>query len=441
MEGKTKGETLQRNIEAEKGAAFHLVSTPEESLTSMLNQGFTADCFTIKPFQILFGCIVECAGRGITERRGIASELQNCDLNPNDILKLQRWLALPPSPEIKLDRATRTLIDVRAWNQAQEMTVAFFKTTKPQHVKRNLPGLIDTLLHINTRTVAADALPSNILDQEGASDYISTGYDKLDDLLKPPYYSGHGGLGLGQLSVLGMPSNHGKSTFGCNLACNFIRQGVGVIFFSMEMGSKRVLLWLLSNLAYMPISAILNPSGKEEVENLEATKKLADAWLRMYSGHHTISGMSARIRAHQREFGPIGLVIIDRFRTIKDEAEWSRRSGWDLLDAKANALLQLAQETGSHIFTLNQMTEVAKANWENGMQVKSDRLLRGGQSLYNAADTVLAGGRHIGHDNNIYDPAKETITRLHIKKTRDKGPDPGIIEWEFNSIYKHLKEI
>lgn len=432
---------MQRNLEAEKGAAFHLVSTPEESLTSMLNQGFTADCFTVKPFQELFGCIVECIGRGITERRGIASELQNCNLNANDILKLQGWLASPPSPEIKIDRATRTLIDVRAWNQAQEMTSSFFKSTKPQHVKRNLPGLIDTLLHINTRTVANDALPSAILEQEYLNNYISSGYPQLDELLKPPGYQGQGGLGLGQLSVLGMPSNHGKSTFSCNLACNFIRQGVGVIFFSMEMGSKRTLLWLMSNLANMPISSILKPSGKEEVENLKATKDLADSWLRMYSRHQKISTMSALILAHKREFGPIGLVIIDRFRTIKDEDEWGRRSGWDLLDAKANALLQLAQDTEAHVFTLNQMTETAKNNWENGMQVKSDRLLRGGQSLYNAADVVLAGGRHIGHSEGIYDPIKERVTRLHIKKVRDAGPDRGMCEWKFDPTFNRLEEL
>lgn len=434
---------MQRDIQAEKGAVFHLCQNPEETITTMIDLGFTEDCFSVKPFRELFGCTIECIGKGITEKRGIASEFRHYDgVNPNDLVKIQNWLVgVSPDPQIQLKRAIKNLINTRAYNQVSELTTSFLNKTKPQHISRNLPGLVDTLLHVTSRTVANDALPSTILDQEGLSDYISSGYPRLDELLKPPDYRGHGGLGLGQLSVLGMPSNHGKSTFSCNLACNFIKQGIGVIFFSMEMGAKRTLLWLMSNLAGMPISAIQNPSGKEEIEAVEATEELADSWLRMYSKHQKISTMSALILAHKREFGPIGLVIIDRFRTIKDEDEWGRRSGWDLLDAKANALLQLAQDTETHIFTLNQMTDVAKANWENGMQVKSDRLLRGGQSLYNAADVVLAGGRHIGHNNSIYDASAERVTRLHVKKVRDAGPDRGMCEWKFKAIYNKLEEM
>ncbi len=433
---------MQRDLQAEKGAVLHLCQNPEKTITTMIDLGFTEDCFSVKPFQELFGCTIECIGKGITERRGIASEFKHYNgVNPNDLAKVQSWLLSPPEPQIQLERAIRNLIDTRAYNQVSELTTSFLNKTKPRQVSRNLPGLVDMLLHVTSRTVANDALPSTILEQEGLSDYISSGYPRLDELLKPPDYHGHGGLGLGQLSVLGMPTNHGKSTFSCNLACNFIRQGIGVIFFSMEMGAKRTLLWLMSNLAGMPISAIQNPSGKEEIETLHATKKLADKWLRMYSRHQKISTMSALILAHKREFGPIGLVIIDRFRTIKNEDEWGRLNGWELLDTKANILLQLAQNTETHIFTLNQMTDVAKANWENGMQVKSDRLLRGGQSLLNAADIVLAGGRHIGHDDKTYDNSKERVTRLHVKKVRDAGPDRGMVEWKFNPTYNRLIEL
>lgn len=434
---------MQRNIEAEKGAVYHLCRNPEETITEMLGLGFTADCFTIKPFQELFGCIVECVGRGITEKRGIAAELEHRSsrLNPSDLKKLQRWLIVAvPEPDIQLGQAVKILISTRSYDQVEELTSEFLNKTKPRQIRRNLPGLIDLLLHVTARTSAHDALPSTILAQDGLSGYISSGYPALDDLLKPPDYQGQGGLGLGQLTVLGMPSNHGKSTFSCNLASNFIRQGIGVVFFSMEMGAKRMLLWLMSNLAGMPVSTILNPSGKNEQETYEATKKLADDWLRMYSGHQKISSMSALIRAHQREFGPIGLVIVDRFRTILDEDEWGRRTGWDLLDAKANALLQLAQDTETHVFTLNQMTDYAKNNWENDMSVKANKLLRGGQSLYNAADVVLAGGRHIGHDDHIYDPAKENVTRIWVKKVRDAGPDRGMFELKFNPLLNRLEE-
>ena len=433
---------MQKDLQSEEGAVYHLCRNPEESLSTMLNLGFTADCFTLKSLQEFFGCVVECVGKGITERRGIASEFSRYNVTPKNLAKIQGWLTgSTPEPQIQLELAVKNLIEVSSYNQLEELSTSFLKKTKPRQVRRNLPGYIDLLLHITSSITANDALPSAILEQEGLSGYVSSGYSQLDELLRPPDYQGRGGLGLGQLTVLGMPSNHGKSTFSCNLAANFIRQQMGVIFFSMEMGSKRMLLWLMSNLANMPMSAIETPSGEYEQEAYIATKELADDWLRMYSGHQKISSMSALIKAHQRQFGPIGLVIIDRFRNILDEDEWGRRTGWDLLDAKANALLQMAQETEAHIFTLNQMTDYAKSNWEKNMSVKADKLLRGGQSLYNAADVVLAGGRHIGHDENIYDPSKENVTRLWVKKVRDAGPDRGMFELKFNPMYHRLEEI
>jgi hypothetical protein len=75
------------------------------------------------------------------------------------------------------------------------------------------------------------------------------------------------------------------------------------------------------------------------------------------------------------------------------------------------------------------------------MQVKSDNLLRGGQSLYNAADVVLAGGRHIGHNGKDYDTSMERVTRLHAKKVRDAGPDRGMFELMFHPIYNRLDEV
>jgi len=438
---------LQRNIEAEKGAAYHLCKAPEEAITTMLNMGFTADCFTTKPLQELFGCVIECVGRGIVERRGIAAELEHRGkiTNPENLKRVQQALiGIPPEPDIQLEQAVRLLIATRAYNQSQEITTSFFNKTSPNRIHSDLPGLIDLLLHVNTRTAANDAIPSVILEQirNGSYGYISTGYKEWDELLRPPNYLGTGGVGLGQLGVLGMPSGHGKSTTGCNLACNFARQGLGTIYFAMEMGRERTLLWILCNLANLPESAVLKPSGEEEIETVKATEKLADSWIRIYSGHHTISGMSARVMAHQREFGPIGLVVIDRFRDIIDEDAWGRKSaGWDLLDAKAGALLQMSQETNTHTFALNQLTDIAKSNWENGMQVKSANLLRGGQSLGNAADVITAGGRHTGNEDYIYDPNKENVVRFHVKKVRDRGVDIGAFELKFNPKYHRLEEV
>jgi hypothetical protein len=441
---------LQNNLEAEKGAAYHLCKTPEETITAMLNTGFTADCFTVKPLQELFGCIVECVGRGITERRGIAAELEHRGkLQPDSLKKIQQWLTgIPPEPDMQLEQAVKTLIEINTYNQVEDITTSFLKKIRPNQVQRNLPALMETLSAIYYGSTPQTSLPSEILNGP-SRECFSTGYHKLDELLRAPALP-MGGFYLGQMTTFVMPAKNGKSTMACNLAINAIRQKIGTIFFSMEMGQEIAMEWMLSNYAVLPLDLAVFPAkcNQQELESRNAALEEMGKYLRVWGGAAPLSEIRAKINSHKREFEAegkkIGLVIVDWFDFITNDDNWDRRNDWAQRDSKAMKLANLFQETHTHGVVFNQMSEDGKKNWERNMSVSSAGLIRGGQSLYNASYNIIAGGRHHGrseHNEYAYDPDKENVTKFLVKASRDKGIDIGTFELKFNAMYHRLEEL
>jgi len=441
---------LQNNLEAEKGAAYHLCETPEETITTMLNMGFTADCFTVKPLQELFGCVVECVSKGLVERRGIAAELEHRKrLSHGTLKKLQGWLTgIPPEPEIQLEQAVKILVDIRAYNEVEGITSSFLKKVSPGQIGRNLPGLIDTLSAIYSGSTPQTSLPSEILDRPSRESF-STGYSKLDELLRAPSLP-MGGFYLGQMTTFVMPAKNGKSTLACNLAINAVRQKVGTVFFSMEMGREIAMEWMLSNYAVLPLDLAVFPAkcNQQELESRNAALEDMDKYLRVWGGAAPLSEVAAKINSHQREFRAegkeIGLVIIDWFDFITSDNNWDRRQDWSQRDNKAMNLANLFQETHTHGVVFNQMSEDGKRNWERNMSVSSAGLIRGGQSLYNSSYNIIAGGRHHGRSEQneyVYNPDKENVTRFLVKASRDKGVDIGAFELKFNAMYHRLEEM
>lgn len=434
--------TRTRDLIAEKGALFWLCKEPER-LSQFLDWGFTADCFSHSSLQVFLLCLIECQGKGIIGRRGIASQLQHYDgLGARDLARLQGWLLDPPEPEIGPEQAVRTLTSLSRYNKAKSIAYDFFDNVKPITIDQNLPGLIDYFLNIGSQATQSDATPLGIL-QSGKiyDDYVSTGYGSLDELLKPIGYE-KGGLSRGQLVTLALPSGHGKSTFAANLTVNLARQNVGTVFFSMEMGRKRILTWMMSALSLVYPSDVWKKCDEYQEQSKANALKMLNENVRIYDKRHTISQMMTKIRAHQQEMGEkVFLVIVDRFSRIVQDTKYDRRGDWKKADDTADDLLGLAQDTETCVFCLNQMATQAIELWGSRMTLPSQHLLRGGQGIYNASDVVLAGGRHPGSENGILMLDKKLCTVLYAKKVRDKGSDLGKVELRFVPEYKRLEEM
>ena len=430
-----------RDLVAEKGTLLWLCKEPGR-LPQFLDWGLTADCFSHQSLQTFLLCLIECQGKGIIGRRGIASQLQHHDgLGPKDLAKLQGWILNPPEPEIDPEQAVRTLTSLSRFNSAKSHAYDFFDNVKPISIDQNLPGLIDYFLNIGSQATQSDATPLGIYESGQAyDDYISTGYSGLDELLRPAGYE-QGGLARGQLVTLALPSGHGKSTFACNLTINLARQSMGTVFFSMEMGRKKAFTWMVSALALIYPSQVWGKCIEHQAESRQRAIEMLHDNVRIYDRKHTIPQMMAKIRAHQQEMGEkVFLTVIDRFSLIAQDTKYDRRGDWKKADDTADALLGLAQDTNTNVFCLNQMATQAIELWGSKMSLPSQHLLRGGQGVYNASDVVLAGGRHPGSEDGIYMPEKAFCTVIFAKKVRDKGSDLGKVELRFVPEYKRLEE-
>lgn len=436
--------TRTRDLQAEKGTLFWLCKEPE-LLPQFLDWGLTADCFSHASLQTFLLCLIECQGKGIVGARGIASQLQHHDgLGPKDLKKLQGWILNPPEPEIDPEQAVRTLTNLARFNKGKMVAYDFFDNIKAINYDQNVPGLVEFFLNQGSQATIRDATPLGILESyQKYGDFISTGYGNLDELLRWPGYA-KGGLRKPWMVTITLPSKQGKTTVGCNLAVNMAKQGLGTVFFSLEMDRWRVFSWMVSNLALIHPSLVYEEERcrpEEKESRAEAIKILHDN-VRIYDGQFTLSQIGTQIRAHQQEWGDkLFLVIIDRFELITEDKKYDRRGDWKQTDDMANAILRMSQQTKTCNVILNQMSTEAKKKWDVNMTLPSYALLRGGEGLFNSSDAIIAGGRHPGHEGAILMPEKQLCTVLHIKAVRDIGFDLGKVELKFVPEYKRLEEM
>lgn len=433
-----------RDLEAEKGTAFWLFKEPEK-LPQFLDWGLTADCFSHKALQTYLLCLIECQGKGITGRRGIASQLQHYDgLGAKDLARLQGWILEPPEPEIDPEYGVRTLTNIRRFNKGKSTTYDFFDNVKAINYDREVPWLVNFFLNQGSSATARDARPSSILENAKIDDdYVSTGYLNLDRLLSP-HDEQAGGLNKSRLITVTMPSGQGKSTLACNMTGNLAKQGLGTLFFSMEMDRKRILSWIVSPMALIRPDQVWKRDSLSnyEHESLSVTMGILDDNVRIYDERYSVSQMLTRIKAHQQELGEkLFMVVVDRIELILEDSKYDKRGDWKKIDERADALLGLAQQTETCILCLNQMATEAANKWDDGMRLPSTNVFRGGAGPFISSDVVIAGGRHPGQENGILMLEKQLCTVLDVKKVRDKGFDLGRVELKFVPEYKRLEEM
>lgn len=436
--------TRTRDLQAEKGVLFWLCKEPER-LPQFLDWGLTADCFSHSSLQTFLLCLIECQGKGITGRRGIASQLQHYDgLGAKDLARLQGWILEPPEPEMQDELAVRTLTSLYRFNKGKSVTYDFFDNVKAINYDHEAPRLVNFFLSQGSSATARDARPSSILENAKIDDdYVSTGYLKLDVLLAP-HSEQAGGLNRSRLITVTMPPGQGKSTLACNMTGNLAKQGLGTLFFSMEMDRKRILSWIISPMALIRPDQVWKGDSLNsyEHESLSATMEILDDNVRIYDERYSISQMLSRIKAHQQELGKkMFMVVVDRIELILEDNKYDKRGDWKKTDERSDALLGLAQQTETCILCLNQMSTDAANKWDNGMRLPSMSVFRGGAGPFISSDVVIAGGRHPGQENGILTLEKQFYTVLDVKKVRDKGFDLGRVELQFVPEYKRLEEI
>jgi replicative DNA helicase len=253
----------------------------------------------------------------------------------------------------------------------------------------NARGSADDILHDCERTLAEIARSSGV-----KAEAQSAGLSALD-MLEAAYggeFSGQpcgiepldhvtGGIRPDDVWIVAGRTSMGKSVVAASLANGFAKQGLGVLFFSLEMPLREVQARLISDLAYEPdrrygggnnvrYGDILKGRGdkSERDRARDAAKKLASLPIAVNDiGGLTIDDIRSQtlrqFRAWARAGIKPGACIIDHIGLVKPV----HNSGNKVADATdiANELKALAKAVGAPVVALSQINRNTESRNDN----------------------------------------------------------------------------
>lgn len=139
---------------------------------------------------------------------------------------------------------------------------------------------------------------------ENSAKGTNTGYSRLDYLT--------GGVGAGQLILLGARPAMGKSLLASNIAVNFAKKELPVVFFTMEMTETEVLQRMILHTAMVSRKEILQGDKEAAEQAVEAAESICKTpiYIDERSGL-SVQQIKAQCYGVKEREGQIGLIVID----------------------------------------------------------------------------------------------------------------------------------
>ena len=251
------------------------------------------------------------------------------------------------------------------------------------------------------------------LHDNGAEDVtgVRTGFYDLDRMTA--------GLQKGDLIVLAARPSMGKTAFALNIAEHVaVQEGLPVLVFSMEMGASQLALRLVGSL------------GRIDQQNLRTGRlkndeweRLADAVERLGNVHLYIdetaaltgSELRARARRMARQFGTLGLIVIDYLQLMSGSSGSDENRATELGEI-SRGLKALAKELQCPVLALSQLNRSVETR-NDKRPMMSD--LRESGAIEQDADIIM----FIYRDDYYNKEASKApgVTEIIIAKQRN-GP-------------------
>lgn len=257
--------------------------------------------------------------------------------------------------------------------------------------------------------------------REGAVSYLKTGFDELDSMLH---------IDEGDLVILAARPSVGKTALALNIASNVCCQKVPVLFFSMEMPSRQLMLRVISAHARMDYTRAVR-SMSDDVYDGRVLDRVGEihGWPLTIddSGRMTSSELCTKARRAARKRQP-GLIVVDYLQELKGSGGGDKRQGE--IEEAAKELKALAKELGCPVLCLSQLNrESEKRKSPPGM---AD--LRDSGGIEQAADSVLILHRARDEEGELSD-----IGTLYIRKARQG--EPGKVRVRFHGAQQRFEEM
>jgi replicative DNA helicase len=209
---------------------------------------------------------------------------------------------------------------------------------------------------------------------------IATGFVDLDEQTA--------GLQGGDLIVIAGRPSMGKTAIAMNIAEHVaVELGLPVPVFSMEMGGTQLATRMLGSLAKVDSHALR--TGRVQAADWDrmggALGKLNDCAIRI-DGTPALTAMELRARARRRarEYGGLGLIVVDYIQLMRGDGTEDNRVG-AITNITGN-LKAMAKELNCPVIALSQLNRSLESR-PNKRPVMSD--LRDGGSIEQDADMIL----------------------------------------------------
>ncbi len=232
------------------------------------------------------------------------------------------------------------------------------------------------------------------------------------------------GLHGKQLTVIAARPGKGKTALGTAVAVNVAKQGVGALFFSLEMTREELLLRQIametgidSNLLKM---GRLQPAQWNAVHEATARIEKRPCWIddRTSLTVRDIANVAmGAIDEAKAQSMALGLIVVDYLQKVRVSEESRRKQRYEQVGEIAIGLKQLARDTGMPVVALAQLKRLGKIEGNKKPTIED---LRESGDIENEADNVV-----LIHDPdpNVRTPVR--MRELLIEKAR--GGSTGIV--------------
>ncbi len=247
---------------------------------------------------------------------------------------------------------------------------------------------------------------------------VRTGFYDLDRMTA--------GLQKGDLIVLAARPSMGKTAFALNMAEHVaVQEGLPVLVFSMEMGASQLALRLVGSLGRINQQNLRTgrlDSGEWE-RLTESVEKLSQVQLYIdETAALTSSELRARARRMARQFGTLGLIVIDYLQLMSGSSGSDENRATELGEI-SRGLKALAKELQCPVLALSQLNRSVESR-NDKRPMMSD--LRESGAIEQDADIIMFIYRDDYYNKESKEPG---VSEIIVAKQRN-GP-VGMVKLTF----------
>jgi replicative DNA helicase len=253
----------------------------------------------------------------------------------------------------------------------------------------------------------------NELHENGAEEVtgVRTGFYRLDTMTA--------GLQAGDLIVLAARPSMGKTALALNIAEHVaVVEGLPVLVFSMEMGASQLALRVVGSIGRIDQQRLRTGALRDDEWGRlsEAVEKLGKVNLFIdESGSLTPSELRARARRQARQFGQMGLIVVDYLQLMTGSADSSDENRATVLGEISRGLKTLAKELKCPVLALSQLNRGVESR-NDKRPMMSD--LRESGAIEQDADVIMFIYRDDYYNKDSKEPG---VAEIIMAKQRN-GP-------------------